>query len=268
MRIIRLYGELGNTFGESFKLDVKSAAEAVRALCVLLKGFEKYLLESEKNNVGFKVFDSEHLCSAEELRLFGTGEIKIVPVIGGANAEARILIGAVLVVAGIVVNAAPGGGTLLGSVLINTGVALILGGVIELLVGKPRIPEIGSNEKAENKPSYLFNGPVNTTAQGHAVPVLYGRMTVGSAVISASITTHSELAGYRYSSTPKTVDISAWGPDDNYLTPPPANWTSRELVSVSYSAPSGSGEFYVPPIPNYVWRFTYYEILERELVPA
>ena len=32
-----------------------------------------------------------------------------------------------------------------------------------------------------------FNGPVNTTAQGNPVPVIYGEMIVGSATISAGI---------------------------------------------------------------------------------
>jgi predicted phage tail protein len=41
----------------------------------------------------------------------------------------------------------------------------------------------------ENKPSFLFDGPVNTIAQGHPVPVGYGEMYVGSAVISAGIVT-------------------------------------------------------------------------------
>ena len=43
------------------------------------------------------------------------------------------------------------------------------------------------SERPENKPSYSFNGAVNTTAQGHPVPVGYGRLIVGSAVISAGI---------------------------------------------------------------------------------
>ena len=43
------------------------------------------------------------------------------------------------------------------------------------------------SERPENKPSYSFNGAVNTTAQGHPVPVGYGRLVVGSAVISAGI---------------------------------------------------------------------------------
>ena len=37
--------------------------------------------------------------------------------------------------------------------------------------------------------SYTFSGPVNTTAQGQPVPVGYGRLIVGGAVISAGITT-------------------------------------------------------------------------------
>lgn len=38
-----------------------------------------------------------------------------------------------------------------------------------------------------NSASYNFSGAVNTTIQGSAVPVMYGRMFVGSAVIAAGI---------------------------------------------------------------------------------
>lgn len=40
---------------------------------------------------------------------------------------------------------------------------------------------------SSNQPSYVFNGAVNTESQGHPVPLCYGRMRVGSAVISAGI---------------------------------------------------------------------------------
>jgi hypothetical protein len=45
-----------------------------------------------------------------------------------------------------------------------------------------------ANDKPENQPSYAFNGPLNTQAQGNPVPVLYGELIVGSAVLSAGIT--------------------------------------------------------------------------------
>ena len=75
----------------------------------------------------------------------------------------------------------------LASFVTQVGMSLALGGVAQILAPTPNTPE--PKESAENTPSYLFNGAVNTTAQGHPVPIGYGRLIVGSAVISASIVT-------------------------------------------------------------------------------
>jgi len=69
--------------------------------------------------------------------------------------------------------------------LYSVGTAMILGGVAQMIAPTPKANE--PSERPENKPSYSFNGAVNTTAQGHPVPVGYGRLIVGSAVISAGI---------------------------------------------------------------------------------
>ena len=58
----------------------------------------------------------------------------------------------------------------------------------------PPEPTIVDTEQVENKPSYLFDGAVNTTRQGNAVPVGYGRLRVGSQVISAGLTAQNEEA--------------------------------------------------------------------------
>jgi predicted phage tail protein len=58
---------------------------------------------------------------------------------------------------------------------------LILGGVVKALTPSQKG---GSGSNAQNEPSYHFNGPSNTSTQGSAVPVVYGRMIVGSMVIS------------------------------------------------------------------------------------
>jgi predicted phage tail protein len=71
------------------------------------------------------------------------------------------------------------------STLYSVGTAMILGGVSQMIAPTPKAAE--PYEPPENKPSYSFNGAVNTTAQGHPVPVGYGRLIVGSAVISAGI---------------------------------------------------------------------------------
>jgi predicted phage tail protein len=54
-----------------------------------------------------------------------------------------------------------------------------------MLAPQPKTP--GTPDRPENKPSYVFDGPINTAAQGNPVPVCYGRLIVGSQVISAGM---------------------------------------------------------------------------------
>jgi hypothetical protein len=63
------------------------------------------------------------------------------------------------------------------------------GGAAMLLA--PTIDSSAGNEEQ----SYLFDGAVNSVKQGTPVPILYGRMIVGGAVISASIKSNQETAG-------------------------------------------------------------------------
>lgn len=69
--------------------------------------------------------------------------------------------------------------------LVPAGVSMIAGGVVQMLTPVPKGP--GNTDGPDNKPSYTFSGAVNTQAQGNPVPLLYGRMIVGSAVVSAGI---------------------------------------------------------------------------------
>ena len=69
---------------------------------------------------------------------------------------------------------------------LTIGASLVLGGISQLLVPVPKVS--GPQERPENKPSYLFNGAVNTTEQGQPIPLLYGELIVGSAVVSAGLT--------------------------------------------------------------------------------
>jgi predicted phage tail protein len=69
--------------------------------------------------------------------------------------------------------------------MFGMGVSMAMGGVVQLL--SPQQRGLSTRDSPDNGASYSFNGPVNTSAQGNPVPVLYGRMIVGSAVISAGI---------------------------------------------------------------------------------
>lgn len=198
MKTIILHGQLGKQFGRRHRFDVATAAEAVRALVANFPAVEKYLLETK--GVGYRVkLHDEVLQEVKQLHdPVGGASITITPVIAGAGRGlGAILLGAALITAAFFTGgasiAASGfltGGlttTFWGGIAVNIGVGLILGGVAQMLSPTPKAE--APNEKPENKPSYMFGGAVNTTAQGQAVPVGYGRLIVGGAVISAGITT-------------------------------------------------------------------------------
>lgn len=190
MKTIVLLGELGQRFGRRHVLDVKSPAEAVRALAANFKDFAGFVSSSHERNVGYRVINVREDVGEDELHLPAGRRIVIAPVIAGAGgAVGRILLGAALIAAAFFVPplaafALPFGGSL-ATVAFGIGVSLALGGVAQLLAPQPKSPE----PQEENPPSYVFDGAVNTQAQGQPVPVGYGRMIVGSAVISAGLTT-------------------------------------------------------------------------------
>lgn len=186
---IRLYGVLGSKFGRKYRMVVGSAADAVRALASQLPGFEAFLRDSEKNGHGYAVFYDKRNIGKEELNDPALcEEIRFAPIILGSKNSGvfQIILGVVLIIVGVLITgfsfgwAAPVGGA-----LISLGVGMIVGGIVQLLTPVPKSP--GAREKPENQPSYAFNGPVNTQAQGHPVPLLYGEMFTGSAVASAGI---------------------------------------------------------------------------------
>jgi len=188
MKKIQLLGELGKKFGKSFNFDVRNPAEAVRALCTNFPEFRQHLLDSEKRGIAYKVLVGKEAQSVDDLHNpAGKQSIKFVPILQGAGGGlTNIIVGSVLLIAAAALNIALPFNPV-SPYLISAGVAMIIGGVVQMLTPMPNMNADTSNNQPDNKPSYAFNGAVNTTAQGYPVPVGYGRMIVGSAVISAGI---------------------------------------------------------------------------------
>lgn len=186
MKTVKLLGELGKKFGKEFKLDIRNPAEAVRALCVNFPDLKKHLIDSEKNGVAYKVIVGKKAQKVDDLHNpSGKQEIKLVPVIiGSGGGVGMVILGAVLVVVGVLLEPFSAGAS---TALISIGISMMVGGVVQMLTPIPSSSAQDQNNKPDNKPSYTFNGSVNTSAQGYPVPVGYGRMIVGSAVISAGI---------------------------------------------------------------------------------
>lgn len=186
MRTIRLYGILGSTFGREFKLSVASPKEAIRALCVIVPGFERFLNTSKQRGLTYAVFSGKRNLNDDELSMDqSTADIRIAPVILGSKRGGvfQTILGVALVAVGAV--ASYFGGGAVGVPLMQFGAAMALGGVVQML--SPQTTGLASKQSADNKASYAFGGVTNTTAQGNPVPLLYGRRRIGGAIISAGI---------------------------------------------------------------------------------
>ena len=67
----------------------------------------------------------------------------------------------------------------------NIGIGLMLTGVAQMLSPVPKPPGIG--DAPTQLESNSFSGVLNTVRQGVPVPIAYGRVFVGSAVVSAGL---------------------------------------------------------------------------------
>ena len=193
MRTIRLYGVLRRQFGREYRLDVNGIRDAISALCNMKPGFEKFLHNAEQRGLVFAVFTGRKNISEAELDLHDADDstIRIAPIIQGSKQAGifQVILGAVLIVAGFV----SGGTTVpMGMALIAGGVAVGLGGVVQMLSPTPKTGMNNGNEDGNN-PSYGFGSAVTTIAQGNPWPLLYGEREIGGAVESGGIRTQDQL---------------------------------------------------------------------------
>lgn len=190
VRNIKLSGSLARQFGRNHFYAVASVAEAIRAMCYTIPGFEKFLMEAKDNGLVFAVLVGDRNVPEEELKNpVGEGTIRIIPLITGSKKAGtmQIIVGAVLIIIGIVVQVAfYGAPNPISNYLYGAGISMIVGGLVQLLSPQPKTRK---DEAVENGQSYIFNGAVNTQAQGNPVPLLYGELFTGSAVVSAGIST-------------------------------------------------------------------------------
>ena len=188
MRKVRLYGWLAREFGREFELEVRTPAEAVKALCVVLPGFKEAIRRDTRHLyrvlVGAEILDPE-----KQLHDPAGDVIRLVPVVAGAkDGFARVLVGAALIGLSLATGGAAAGSFMawVSTASMGIGVSTALGGVSQLLAKQPGFdPSLSSGPKDD--PTFTFAGPVNTQAQGYPVPVAYGLIRVGSAIVSGGI---------------------------------------------------------------------------------
>lgn len=196
MKTIELHGILAKKFGRFFKLDVKSAKEAVHAIAVQIPAFRQFMNDSETLGYRFAVFNGKkrnertNIGENELNDITTANHIHIVPKIIGSGGKE---FGWLQVVAGVAL-IATGFGAGIGAGLVNwslvgAGAGLLLGGVSTLLMPTPKLDPANDDG---NKPNNGFGGAVTTVAQGNPVPILYGERDVGGFVASAGIYTEDK----------------------------------------------------------------------------
>ncbi len=202
---ITLHGKLGKAVGEHWRLDVKSISDSIHAInCLTDDLLYKFLYENGhenfevlvngvplENNINGKLGDEDILEKTKSSNYnFHYGDLRTIDILPVYNlADSDILttiLGALLIVAGVLVAVGTfGGGALLGAALIVGGIGVLAAGVINLLSKPPKFEDFREIQNG-GKSSYLFNGPENVTKEGGPIPVGYGRLIIGSQVVSAS----------------------------------------------------------------------------------
>jgi predicted phage tail protein len=231
MLTVRLHGHLEEKYGAEFKFAATTVREVIDALQANFPDFTEEFVKDER---AYNILVDHEMQNIEgcvqPIKLDST--VDVVPIIAGAGnaltAIGSIIIGALLVIyapylAGYMFGAAGAGtaaaggaavagvyglGVTLGGAIGATvsaigaiGWGLALAGVASLLAG-PDGPD------GDGKAYSSLSNTENVIGQGMAVPIGYGRMMVGSIVLSASYA--SSLVKISPAYTYKNTETGTW----------------------------------------------------------
>lgn len=192
LKTIELHGALADQFGKYFKLQVDTAREAAHAIAEQLPEFKRFMLTAEQAGMRFAIFldeqTKERNIGEDDLdNITDAQTIHIVPRLMGSGGKAfgwlQVVVGAALVGFGAFTFGATSS---IGMGMIGAGAGLMIGGATSLLMPTPKLD---AQDEDGNRANYGFGGAVTTTAQGNAVPLLFGERMVGGFLRSAGIYT-------------------------------------------------------------------------------
>ena len=202
MKVVKVYGALRKKLGQCrFQFEADTPAQALKALCVNFPGLESWLIDSEKDGVGYRVtIGKERLNEQNAALIIGPWSeqevFSITPVLAGAGGggTGQILAGVGLIALAIVTGGIASAGVALGGLMgigtvgtavVGIGASLVLGGIAQSLSPAP-VQSTSTFERGRDAAkfeSFTFSGIVNTAKQGLPVPIAYWRVFVGSAEI-------------------------------------------------------------------------------------
>ncbi len=211
-QVVRLLGDLGERYGaEHVYHNLRTPADAIKLLCINHPEFRNELLVAHEKGIGYRVLQAGVDLKLDELELpIGRNDLVIAPVMTGSDLGdvGNFLLGAALIGVALI---NPFGAAAIGTfggtpILVNTAVAtlgatMVLGGITQMLSPQPELPNGGVNARgefsatrpesvnrgADGQQSYAYLGAQNTVGVGATIPVAYGKVLIGSHVISADV---------------------------------------------------------------------------------
>ena len=214
---VRLHGALAKEFGMVWNLDVRSAPEAVDIIDANRPGFRRRIMELAHKGYVYRVRTKDHDYDNDDVQMaLGSAKrLDITPVVMGAGAGLRFVIGAVLVVVGLYSET---------PALVAAGASMMMGSISEWLT-----PKAKKDSSASGLQSWGISGATNTVDQGYPVPIIYGEVLTGSYVISAGIS----ISQLHNGSGDPSVEI---GGDFNVSTGTGVGGTFTQVLTLGASA--------------------------------
>lgn len=185
--MINLYGKLRDEFGDSIDCKVHSIPELLKAAEANRPGFKNYIQKDHSYVImrGADFKTAQDVEEAEIEMIFADTDWHVMPAPEGQSGAVKMLAGAVLIAVAYVNPF----GWMTGPVVTGmyaAGAGLVIGGISSYLVPAPKAAGMDS---ADDRPSYIYDGPTNRIAPGGAVTLIYGNCFVGSTVISLGLET-------------------------------------------------------------------------------
>jgi len=203
-----LHGHIGKTFGRKWEFDAETPIEVFKGIDANVDGFIKYLAQKDKEGIKYRIFFDEKPLKGKELEVSISKKKKmhVFPVVAGSdtkNAQQYREYGSYGILGGLGLSFfggwlstfdnwfAKGLGAFLsfvGDITFEIGAALLIQGLIGALQDEPEEPASPADvDTLKSTTSFIFSNPSNNVTQGARVPIGYGRLRVGSHVISSSV---------------------------------------------------------------------------------
>ncbi len=197
---VRFYGSL-KQFGSDFRLDCKTPAEVIHALTSQIPKLRQFIQQGLFTvRVGRDYFDNRHLEKGLSQKLKDDSTVHFTPTLKGSKRGGLfgVITGVALIAGALALG--PLGFSVIGAnaawMVGGLGASMLLGGVAQMLT---KMPSMSTGKDAEKKQSTSFSNLSNMAAQGRPMPLAYGRIRVGSLIISQGV---------------ETMDIERQPPDD------------------------------------------------------